>query len=156
MVKQEAGAELLALEQKNYKPLVPLESNKLFVFLSLSTQHWNSSALVKFSRTVHLPMKSAWTPLRTNWRKLASWLKKPTRNTMRWLPGSRLLDSACFSGCWCVACVILMNALNENITRKQEFLRNLTIFINNTKVVQITCLIWSHLMAPFNTLHEWF
>lgn len=85
----------------------PLESKNFSSFSFFR----HPSAPARFLRTAHLPMKSAWTPLRTNWRKLASSLKKPTRNTMRCLDRTKSLDCvrpfslvvAFFS---CVHCVV--------------------------------------------------
>lgn len=67
---------------------------KLLVVFAGKNGHWTKHlifyywffhlVLAKYLKTVHLPMKNAWTHLRTSWRKPASWLKRPTRNTMRW------------------------------------------------------------------------
>lgn len=43
----------------------------------------NNIALAKYWRTVHWPMKSVWMLLRTNWKRLASLPRRPTKNTTR-------------------------------------------------------------------------
>lgn len=135
----------------NAKDMVAADAeNQPFLFRSSLTiclllflfppENWNPPALARFLRIVHSPMKSAWTPSRTSWRKLASSLKKPTRNTMRCGIWTRSLDCVRVPWLLCVPCVEM---------RGWRILKSLNIFYTiERNIVHITCLIRpGHLMA---------
>lgn len=95
------------------------------LFFSHLNNDENGTALAKYWKIAHWPMKNVWTLLKINWKKPVSLLKKPTKNTMRcfYMSLDNISSEPIASFIFIAACPTWKRKINDKLQRWNTFMQ---------------------------------